>query len=121
MLNILTKVDEGLAAQVAYNLGLHIPPPPAQINQSIPADGNPADFQPVIKEGTIDKSTALSMAFTIKDSIKTRKVAVLVADGVKDDSVMSMQDALMEKGAVVEIIAPRLGTVLAENNTIVPV
>jgi catalase len=121
MLGTLTLVDNGLASQVAYNLGLHVPPIPAIINHSIPADGNPADFQPVIKEGSLDKSSALSMAYTIKDSIKTRKIAFLLADGVSDASVITMQDALQDQGAVVEIVAPRLGTAIAENNTIVPV
>ena len=121
MLSILTNVDEGLATQVAYNLGLHVLPAPANMNQSIPADGDPKDFQPVVKEGAVDKSPALSMALTIKDSIKSRKIAILAADGVNDESVMAMQDALLEQGAVVEIIAPRLGTITAENNTIVPV
>jgi catalase len=121
MISILTKVDEGLATQVAYNLGLHILPPQAIINHSIPADGNSADFQPVTKESSIDRSSPLSMAYTVKDSIKTRKVAILAADGVNDESVMSMQDALLEQGAVVEIVAPRLGTIIGEKDTIVPV
>ncbi len=45
MLGILSQVDKGLAAQVAYNLGLHVPQQPEQpINQSIPADGDPQNF-----------------------------------------------------------------------------
>lgn len=121
MIGILTKIDEGLATQVAYNLGLHVSPPQAIVNHSIPADGNPADFQPVTKQISIDRSSPLSMAYTVKDSIKTRKVAILAADGVNDESVMSMQDALLEQGAVVEIVAPRLGTIIGEKDTIVPV
>ena len=121
MLSTLSVVDEGLASQVAYNLGLHVLPPKKFINQSIPADGNPEDFQPIDKEGSVDKSPALSMAYTNKNSIKTRKIAFLIDDGVNDNSVVTMQDALMDEGAVVEIVAPRLGTVTAENGTIVPV
>jgi len=121
MLSILSKVDKGLAAKVAYNLGLHVLPPQPIINHSIPADGNPSDFQPVEIESSLDNSPALSMAHTIKDSIKTRKIAVLAADGVNDQTVIAMQDALIDLGAVVEIIAPHLGTIMAENDTIVPV
>jgi catalase len=61
------------------------------------------------------------MAHTVKDSIKTRKIAFLVDEGVNDDSVVNMQDMLLDQGAVVELIAPRLGTVTGENNTIIPV
>ncbi|MEO6917293.1 MAG: catalase, partial [Chitinophagaceae bacterium] len=51
MLRILSKIDQGLAAAVAYNLRLVVPKDDGEpINQSIPADGNPADFQSVTVE-----------------------------------------------------------------------
>ncbi len=121
MLSTLTKVDKGLAAKVAYNLGLHVSPPDPIMNHSVPADADPKDFQPVEGNSSLENSPALSMAYTVKDSIKTRKIAVLAADGVNDQSVVAMQDALIDQGAVVEIIAPHLGTIMAENDTIVPV
>ncbi|HEX6428969.1 MAG TPA: catalase [Niastella sp.] len=121
MLGILSLVDGGLASQVARNLGLQVPKPEKPINKSVPADGIPNDFEPVDVKSSIDRSAALSMANTIKDSIKTRKIAILVSDGVKDDSLMTIEDILLDQGAVVEIIAPRLGTVSGENNTIIPV
>lgn len=121
MLSILRHVDEGLAARIAYNLGLHVLPPAAIINHSIPADGNPDNFQPVNKPSSIDASAALSMAFTIKDSIKSRKIAILAADGVNDEAVIAMQDALIDQGAIVEIVAPRLGTIIGDQKTIIPI
>ena len=85
MLGILSKVDKGLAAEVAYNLGLHVPKPPEQpMNKSIPADGEPSKFQPVHVESSLLKSEALSMANTPKDSINTRMIAILAADGVDE-------------------------------------
>src|SRR5688572_24570406 len=104
MLGILTLVDGGLASQVARNLGLQVPTPEKPINKSVPADGKPDDFEPVEVKSSIDKSAALSMANTVKDSIKTRKIAILVDDGVNDDSLMTMEDILLDQGAVVEII-----------------
>jgi catalase len=122
MLGILSQIDTGLAAQVAYNIGVHVPQKPEQpMNHSIPADGNPADFQPVIKEGPLDRSPALSMAFTVKDSIRTRKIAILVAEGVNAGSLQNTGDALKAEGAAVEIIAPRLGTIMAEDDTAITV
>ncbi|WP_127132518.1 catalase [Pseudoflavitalea rhizosphaerae] len=114
MLRILAKVDKGLAAKVAWNLGLHVPSDKdiaEPINQSIPADGNPADFQPVVKELSLSASSALSMANTVKDSIKGRKIAILVADGVDSVAVESMLTTLQKEGAVGELIAPRFGLV----------
>ena len=51
------------------------------LNHSIPADGDPKDFQP--RRGRVDRAVRpLSMANTVKDTIATRKVAILAADGV---------------------------------------
>ena len=111
MLQVLQMVDEKLATAVAANLGLAIGAKPKQLNYSVPADGNPKDFEPVVKEPKIKSSAALSMANTIKDSIKTRKVAFLVADGVDASDFSMMKKALEAEGAVVELIAPKLGAI----------
>lgn len=112
MLGLLNQVDKTLAKNVADELGLAVPNKPEQpINHSIPADGNPAKFQPKLVDQGIESSAALSMANTNKDSIQTRKIAVLAADGVNGNSIQQMKKALTEKGAVVEIIAPRLGEI----------
>jgi len=52
-----------------------------------------------------------SMTSTVKGDISTRKIAFLVADGVDRKAVESVQKALLSKGAMVGLIAPRLGSV----------
>ena len=114
MLGVLAHIDKGLAAAVAYNLGLHVPEIPLnELNGSIPADADPADYTPEQKEGALTRSEALSMANTIKDSIATRKVAILAADGVDGKSLSTVKDALVAQGAVVHIIAPKLGEIIS--------
>jgi len=116
MLHILLHIDKGLAAQVAFALGLHIPKvPDTPMNQSIPADGNPKDFQPDIVEPSLMKSEALSMANTVKDTIQTRQIAILAADGVSSSSVSDVKDAIIAAGGMVEVIAPRQGYISAED------
>lgn len=115
MLGILAQIDKGLATQVAYGLGLHLPAV-LPTNQSIPADGNPADYQSVQVEGALAKSEALSMANTVKNTIKSRKIAILAADGVDADSLNSVKNKLNSEGAVVEVIAPRQGFITASND-----
>ena len=44
-----------------------------------------------------------------KDSIKTRKVAILGADGFDDAAVAAMKKALIDAGAQAKFVAPRLG------------
>ena len=122
MLRILNKIDTGLAAEVAYALRLHIPKHGDElINQSFPADANPEEFQSVIKEGSIAKSAALSMAGKGIAGIKTRQIAILAADGVDNESLAVVKNALLAEGAVVEVIAPRQGYVIAHNDEQIPV
>jgi catalase len=116
MLGILSMIDKGLATEVAYALGLHVPTPETPINKNIPADANPADYESVQVESTLKKSDALSMANTIKDSIQTRKVAILAADGVDEKSLLAVKEAIEDEGGVVEVIAPRLGFIISQND-----
>ncbi len=118
MLYFLVQIDEGLAAAVAYNIGMHVPKAlETPLNQTVPADGDPEQYRPVLKEGSLDKSIALSMAFpSPKSSIQTRKVAILAADGVNEKSLTSMKNALKQQGALCDVIAPKLGFVIAEND-----
>jgi catalase len=115
MLKTLAKVDDMLANRVAYNLGLKVPKG-MPVNESVPADANPKSYQPVLKKSSIDRSEALSMANTRKDTIATRKIAILAADGVKGNAVAIVKQALEKNGAVVEIIAPRLGKLTSIEN-----
>ncbi|HLO79659.1 MAG TPA: catalase, partial [Chitinophagaceae bacterium] len=122
MLVILANIDKGLAHEVAYGLGLSIPKEiEGNLNQSIPADGDPKAYESVMVEGSLTKSEALSMANTIKDSIATRKIAFLVADGVDEKSVQTVKEALINAGAVVDLIAPKLGPVTSENDVMIDV
>ena len=111
MVVMLAQVDRGLAARVAEGLGLTVPAKSdVLLNQSVPADEDPRNFQPVRIKQKIARSTALSMADTIKDTIKTRKVAILATDGVDEREVAGLVRALTAAGAVPKIIAPRGGT-----------
>ena len=121
MLVILNQVDAGLAAQVAYGLGMSIPATPEILNHSIPADADPQSYQPRTIEGSLTLSPALSMANTKKDSIRTRKIAFLAADGVDANALMTVKAALLAAGAMVDVIAPRLGTIMSSDNTEIPV
>ena len=122
MLGLLSQVDKTLAENVADELGLTVPKKPEQpLNHSIPADGNPSKFQPKMVDQGIKSSPALSMANTLKNNIKTRKIAILAANGVNGAGLQQMKKALIAEGAVVEIIAPKLGEISAEKGTAIKV
>ena len=122
MLYFLLQIDSGLATQIAYNIGEHVPKsvdPP--LNQVFGADDNEEDFQSPAIEPSVLVSEALSMANTVKDNIKTRQIAILAADGVNEKSLNVVKQALAKAGAVVEIIAPRMGYISSENDEKIPV
>lgn len=107
---ILNQIDAELAKRVASNL--NIAEVPAKLDgltlqfakQNHP--GYPLD----VKKAELEKSDALSMAVKPeKGSIKTRKVAFLVADGVSKASVDLMKKALEAEGAEACLISTKVG------------
>jgi putative intracellular protease/amidase len=62
-------------------------------------------------------SPALSMTTTVKDTIKGRVIAALVAPGVAGRELTAARKALEAAGAKVEIVAPALGMVATADGT----
>ncbi|MCP9750556.1 catalase [Ferruginibacter sp. HRS2-29] len=122
MVGLLTQVDKKLAADVADALGLKVPAGPMlPMNHSVPANENPKNFQPVKLTLPIEASPALSMENTRKDSIQTRQVAILTANGVNDAALAKMKDALLKAGAQCKLIAPKLGFIQGISGASLPV
>lgn len=116
VLGLISQVDKNLAQKVAEGIGVDVPKKPEQpMNRSFGADTDPRKVQSKNVSQGIDRSPALSMANTIKNTIKSRQIAILVADGVDEDSVTQMKNALQAEKAMVKIIAPKLGLVKGVN------
>ncbi len=99
MVSSLVNVSEELAATVAAGLGMAVPPAMPK------ALANPAPPE-------VTTSAALSLtALPGSGGIRSRSVAILVADGVDGKSLATVQAALRAAGATVHLIAPRLGPV----------
>jgi catalase len=121
MVYMLSQVDRSLAEQVAEELGIAVPAKiDGPLNKSMPADANPKDFQPAPRAKTPGISAALSIANSPnkpEPSIKTRKIAALVADGFDAAALNAIRKALTAGGAQLKIIAPRLGAVIAADGS----
>jgi catalase len=116
MVGILTQVDRDLAAQVAKGLGIPVPAKPElPMNRSFGADTDPKSVQPKKVKSSLESSEALSMANTVKDTIKSRKVAALVADGFDGKHLEAMKKALMAEGAVLKTVGTRLGVITSND------
>ena len=94
----LRNVDEGLARAVAEGLGMDELPEPLPLLVKPPA------------KPEVAVSEALSlMSRPGKVGIATRRIALLVADGVNGAEVSRVQEELMAHGAVPRVIGVKLG------------
>ncbi|MDM0043260.1 catalase [Variovorax dokdonensis] len=97
MVASLRNVSDALAEKVAKGLGMELP-------ETMPC----AMASPPRPE--VDESPSLSlMARPGEGGIRTRKVALLVADGVDGASLRALVEALMQQGAVPRLVGPHLG------------
>ena len=112
MLWLISQIDTDLSKEVAEGLGMEIPSTiDKPINQAIGADADIEKHQPGKKKIYLEKSEALSMANTKFDSIATRQIAVLAADGFSMKNFKPFKQTLEEEGAVVKIVAPHGGSI----------
>ncbi|GAB3210101.1 catalase [Marinactinospora thermotolerans] len=88
----LNNVDHEMAVRIAKGIG--VTPPEREVKPNHGAS-----------------SPALSQANTAMDTISTRKIALLAADGVDAKGVTALREAMAAKGATVEVLAPTEGTV----------
>ena len=105
MVSHLLNIDEGLAETVAEKLGLR------QMPKRADAAVEPRDDLP--------SSDALSIIKNGPDSFKGRKVGVLVSDGCDGGLVKMLQAALKKEGAMMEIVAPKVGGVEAADGSLI--
>jgi catalase len=96
---MLANVADDLAAGVAEGLGMRMPAALPRAMEKPPAP-------------EIEASPALSLFARPGDgSIRTRRIAIMVADGVAGADVTALHAALSEQGAVPRFVGARLGGV----------
>ena len=102
----LRNVDEGLAQKVADGLGLTTLPeaaPPARL----PVTG-------------LKPSRALSILANPPGTLKGRKIGVLVSDGAPSDLLAAVMEGAKAEGAMVEVVAPKIGGITCSAGKQVP-
>ena len=112
---VLNQISEKLANGVADNLGIEIPKKlDSPINHGVPAGADMEKYESKPKKtGGLEKDSALSMDSTVKDTIKTRQIAFLVADGFNAADVKMMKDALEKEGAMAKVIGMKSKSVMS--------
>ena len=103
MIGNLRNVDEELAQRVADGLGVELPPAskPARAKVSMKA------------------SFALSIQRKAKDTLKGRKIGVLVAEGSDAPALAALKKSAGKEGATLFIVAPKAHVKLSDGETII--
>ena len=103
MVSSLANVAKELARAVADGLGIEVPPPmPKAARRAVKPE--------------VASSPALSLLARPGDgSIKARRVAILVTDGVEGAALASIHERLTAEGAVPRYVGVKLGTIEPES------
>jgi catalase len=100
---MLVNIDGGLARKVASDLGIELPEALPKALRSVP--------KPEVRA-----SAALSLFARPGDGrIATRRIAILVADGVDGEAAETLHEGLLAQGAVPRYVGARLGAVQTED------
>ena len=121
MVDILLRIDTGLAHRVAYAIGVAVDGEGGDPNHALTRlkagwqrFGSTSESGPARAASTPKRADELGILrhpLNKQDSIKTRKVAVLAADGVDGEQVRALTAALAKAGAAAELIAPTLSPI----------
>lgn len=112
----LAYIDMSLAQKVAEKLGVEVKKL-EWANQSLPADSNIVELQSEEREPKTKISEALSMKNTVKDTIKSRKIGFILANGANGKDINALKTKLESEGARVELIAPSLAAIKTNDGT----
>ncbi len=103
MVDNLAHVDLKLATRVAATLGINVP--------DLKAAAGRLGFRDHRITNKVNEDPALRMVGRAGSSVKTRRIAILVADGIEAISIRRIQRDLTDAGAICKIIGPHLGNV----------
>lgn len=104
MVEHFNKIDHDLARRAAAGIGVA---PPTQPAEQVEVVGASEDGR---GKRSIDRSPAVSMEHTVKDTIVTRRVAILAADGYDHGQLTKVRQALENAGAQTAVVSKFLGT-----------
>ena len=122
----LAQIDRGMAARVASAVGVTVPAADAapvdggNVGQATVEARRQTGAQ-VAGRRSVDRSPALSMLTTVHDTIKSRRIAILVDEGFDAAQVAQVKAALEAAGAHPKIVSPILGTVRDAGGNAMPV
>lgn len=117
MVEMIARVDNDLARQVAEGIGVQV-----FLNGRAGVDSKQDQAEHRDRSRlSVDRSPSVSMENTPKDTIRSRKVAVLVSEGYNHTELEQVKKALEGAGANVEIVSRFQGRLQSMHNAAVEV
>jgi catalase len=117
VVTMFRRVDEEFGRQVAAGVGVAVSAPgpsggtAAQKAAEAVKETVEAVQDTLAGRRSVDRSPMLSMAGTVKNTIKSRRIAFLVAAGYNHGELQAVRTALENAGAHVKIVSQHLGPV----------
>jgi catalase len=105
MVGHLIHIDNDLAQRVAAGLGLKVMPSPPKTSVAVK---------------DLDVSAALQTIGKTKDTLEGRCLAILINDGSDGKTIAVIRKAVLDAGASVKIIAPKIGGVKLADGSAMP-
>lgn len=117
------QIDPDLATQVAKGIGVAAPSngAVAAVGKTVKKAANKVAEAVKEEPRTVDRSPALSMENSVKNTIQSRRVAILVADGYNHAELMAVKTALKSAGAQTEVVSKLLGNLQSSTGETVEV
>jgi catalase len=116
VVDLFNHIDHDLARRTAAGVGVSPPSEPARpVTEKVKEAGEKV-AERISSRQSVERSPAVSMEDTVKDTIHTRRIAILAAEGYDHDQLMTVKNALEGAGATTEVVSKFLGP-LASNNS----
>ena len=81
-------------------------------------DEKSENYKSIIQQSEVERSEALSMAHTRKETVETRRIAIFAVEGVDINQVQSIKKALEDQKAMVKIISSYFGELKSDNGNL---
>jgi catalase len=111
MLGLLEKVDKELAREVSKGIGIEYPTTKVMTKADNVVEGLVDKVVEPKRKKHVNKAPSLSMENLKGDSLKGRRVAVLLSDGFDGLQLKEIKSSLNDAGVTVKIVSKHLGEV----------
>lgn len=111
MVEHFQQIDPALATRVAAGIGVAAPSngAVAAVSKTVKKAAHKVAEAVKAEPRTVERSPALSMQNTVKNTIQTRRIAILAADGYNHAALMAVKSALESAGAQTEVVSKMFG------------